>query len=184
MLILILETSTEKGCIALANKETLLAAKSLEGGPELSKNLAMHVKNLLGDQKLDLIAVGSGPGSYTGIRVGAALAKALSYGWKIPLVGFCSLEAFGPAPVLVDARSGGFYALLGNEPELLSPQDQRLQMLKEIRSPHPKQIEKRLLSPALFIETNPDPSRLAKLVWTHFLERGITPLELVYLSHP
>ncbi len=184
MRILILETSTEKGVILFSEKGSPLAFKAIPGGPELSKTLALQVKNLIGDEKPDLIAVGVGPGSYTGLRVAAALAKALSYGWKIPLFGFCSLEAFGPPPVLVDARMGGFYALLDREPLLLSPTDPKLQTLKEIRSPHPELIQKRLPSTPIFSETTPDPNTLANLVWRQFLERGAGPLELNYLSHP
>ncbi len=184
MLVLILETSNENGCILLARKDKLIQAKTLSGGPELSKSLALHVKTLIDDEKPDLVAVGVGPGSYTGIRVGTALAQGLSYGWKTPLMGFCSLKAFGPSPVLVDARIGGFYALLGENPTLLLPTDPRLQDLAEIRSPHPQLIQKRLESKAVFHETQPDPNRLAKLVWDQFLEEGARPLELNYLSNP
>lgn len=93
---LIFETSTEKGLIALSLGGNLIAAKPLAGGPELSKTLALEVKNLLTLHSFqpEFIAVGTGPGSYTGIRVGAALAKSLAFGWNIPLFGFCSLKAF------------------------------------------------------------------------------------------
>lgn len=184
MQILILETSTEKGVIALCNKSDLLAFFFLPGGPELSRTLALEVKNLLNHQVPDLIAVGAGPGSYTGLRVAAALAKGLAYGWKIPILGFSSLEAFGPPPVLVDARSGGFYALLEKEASLLSPNDEKLKTLSQIRSPHPSIIQKRLQSEAVLIETDPDPKRLALLVWAQFLKGETNPLELNYLSHP
>lgn len=183
MLTLILETSTEKGLIALADKAEVLASRPLPGGPELSRTLALEVKNLLNGLKPDLIATGTGPGSYTGIRVAAALAKALAYGWNIPLIGFCSLEAFGPAPVLIDARSGGFYALLDQEPTLLSPTDPRLHALPLIRSPHPALIQKRLSAPE-FLEMEPSPKRLASLVWSQFLEEGAEPFALNYVSHP
>lgn len=181
---LILETSCEMGCLVLAENERPIRHKALPGGPELSRTLALEVKNLLEETKPDLVAVGVGPGSYTGIRVGAALAKGLSYGWKVPLVGFCSLKAFGPPPVLVDARMGGFYALLEREPCLLSPNDPRLADLAEIRSPHPELIRKRLICKAVLHQISPDPGRLAKLVWDQFLEEGAQPLELNYLSHP
>lgn len=184
MQILILETSCEKSCLVLANKDKPIAFKALSGGPELSRSLALEVKNLVGDRKPDLVAVGAGPGSYTGIRVGAALAKGLSYGWQVPLMGFCSLKAFGPAPVLVDARSGGFYALLDRKAELLSPTDPRLTVLREIRSPHPELVRKRMDSGALLIEIDPDPAGLAKLIWDQFLEEGAAPLELNYCSCP
>jgi tRNA threonylcarbamoyl adenosine modification protein YeaZ len=184
MLILTIETSSEKSCLLLSDKDQPLAFKALPGGTGLSRNLALEVKNILQSKQPDLIAVGTGPGSYTGIRVGAALAKALAYGWNIPLMGFCSLKAFGPPPVLVDARMGGFYALLDSTPQLLSPTDPKLQTLVEIHSPHPSVIQKRLSCPALFTETTPHPDFLAPLIWQQFLQEGATPLELNYLSHP
>lgn len=193
MKILILETSSEKGCLILADGEKPLAVKTLPGGPELSKCLALEVKHLLSKCKaalhLDLVAVGTGPGSYTGIRVGAALAKALSYGWGVPLIGFCSLKAYAPkikAPfiVLVDARMGGFYALIDGKPTLISPDDPLLQTIPHIASPHPELIKKRLTSSAIWHETEPDPSQLAQIVYRQFLEEGTAPIELTYLSCP
>ncbi len=189
---LILETSTEKGLIAHAQDGVPTAAKSLAGGPELSKTLAQEVKNLLGTPRPDCIAVGIGPGSYTGIRVGAALAKALAFGWQIPLFGFCSLHAFSPdAPewaVLVDARSGGFYTRthFQTSPQLLSLAAAQTQ-LKDIpllASPHPGLIQKRLALPGVWIETAPDPQLLAALALRLFLEGNPSPIALSYLATP
>jgi tRNA threonylcarbamoyl adenosine modification protein YeaZ len=184
MLTLILETSSEKGLLVLAKNGVPLASKRLSGGPELSKMLALEVKNLLNGEIPELIAVGTGPGSYTGIRVGSALAKALSYGWNVPLMGFCSLKAFGPSPVLVDARMGGFYALLDGVPQRISPTDPRIQNLPYIRSPHPELIGKRLQTTAIFEQTEAGPALLAQIIYHQFLEEGIAPLELTYLIAP
>ncbi len=184
MLILILETSSEKGCLIIAENETPIDFLSLAGGPNLSKTLALDVKNLLNGRKPDLIAVGHGPGSYTGIRVGAALAKGLAYGWKVPLVGFCSLEAFGAKPLLVDARGGGFYALFEKTPQIIQPTDPILQNLPYIASPHPDLIQKRLSTSAIWEESNPNPKYLAQLIFRRFLEEGTPPLKLEYLSSP
>lgn len=184
MHILILETSSEKSCLVLAKKDRPIAFKPLLGGPPLSKGLGLEVKNLIEAVRPDLVAVGVGPGSYTGIRVGAALAKGLSYGWQVPLMGFCSLKAFGPPPILVDARSGGFYAFLKEKAELLSPRDPRLDEWAKIGSPHPELIKKRIASTAVLHEINPDPEWLAKLIWGQFLEEGAPLLELNYCSRP
>jgi len=59
---------------------------------------------------LCLIICATGPGSYTGIRVGAVVAKTLSFIHKIPLVGVCTLEGFSE-PALIDAKMGGAYIL-------------------------------------------------------------------------
>lgn len=197
MKILILETSTEKGCLILAEDENIIEALPLSGGPELSKRLGIETQSLLKRRRFspEWIAVGTGPGSYTGIRVGAALAKSLSYGWQIPLLGFCSLKAFtspveGAFAILVDARSAGFYALFGEkkgtdylfkEPSLLSPNDPALQSVAYIASPHPTAIQKRGSFPSI-LETSPDPQLLAHIVYQQYLTEGAAPLQLNYGS--
>lgn len=70
-------------------------------------------------RQLDRVAVGIGPGSFTGLRVGIAIAQGVSEGLQIPLVGVPSLQAMalavppdlpGPRCVLVDARKGELFA--------------------------------------------------------------------------
>lgn len=111
---LILETATEVPFLLYEKKRELLSP-----GPSLSQNLSLSVKKILENETPDLIAVGAGPGSFTGVRVGATFAQALAFGLKIPLVPFCSLYAFppaeeGPFTLLFDARSGGAYLTQGS----------------------------------------------------------------------
>ena len=68
---------------------------------------------------LHFIAVGQGPGSFTGSRIGILAAKMLGFAMKIPLLPFCSLKRFMPLDheaflVLADAKSHGFYAIKGD----------------------------------------------------------------------
>ena len=70
---------------------------------------------------IEYISVGVGPGSFLGTRVGVIVAKSLSYALNIPLIPFCSLEAYQtklPFFVLSDAKSKGAYLL---EPHKNSP---------------------------------------------------------------
>lgn len=182
---LLFETSEETGVAALTMNGRLLSFKMLNGGSQLSKTLASEAGTLTQAFRPDYIGIGTGPGSYTGIRVGASLAKALAFGWKIPLFGFCSLKAFSTdpfVPVLVDARTGGFYVLkyLDAEPLLLSPAQAQmeLQHCSELASPHPCLIQKRLSLPVRWIETSPNLPLLSQLVFNQFLAMDLKPLHL------
>jgi tRNA threonylcarbamoyl adenosine modification protein YeaZ len=118
---LIIETSTERGLIALSEDNQVKAVKELPFGYQQSKFLMSELEQLLKDQtahSFDCIGVGVGPGSYTGIRIGASVAKALAYAWKLPLIGFSSLEAFIPKEqglfaAVFDAKISGVYFLKG-----------------------------------------------------------------------
>lgn len=76
--------------------------------------------------QLDRVAVGIGPGSFTGLRVGIALAQGLALGLDRPLVGVPSLQALARAAVpvaegsslvaVVDAHRGELFAA-GHDPE-------------------------------------------------------------------
>jgi tRNA threonylcarbamoyladenosine biosynthesis protein TsaB len=197
---LILETASEKSIIILAEKDRVVDVCRLSGGPELSKRLAQEVDALLKRARFlpERIAVGTGPGSYTGIRVGAALAKALAYGWKIPLTGFCSLKGFAPErdgtfAILTDARSAGLYALFGERrqgefffhtPELIQPSDPRLPTVATLAAPNLEALRKRSDFPGNWLETEPNPALLASEANSLFSSAIPSLLEFFYLSSP
>lgn len=120
---LIIDTSTERGCAAFFEDQKKHFACELPSGLNNSKYLLPEIHRALKSlnwslQDLDFIAVGVGPGSYTGIRVGVMVAKSMAFALKKPLVSFCSLEGFlpsqdGPFAAIIDARIGGAYLLKG-----------------------------------------------------------------------
>ena len=56
------------------------------------------------------IVVGTGPGSFTSIRIGLAVARALSLALRIPVAGASTLDAFAHGTPVIDARRGEIFA--------------------------------------------------------------------------
>jgi tRNA threonylcarbamoyladenosine biosynthesis protein TsaB len=59
---------------------------------------------------LDGIVVGRGPGSFTSIRIGLAVARTLSLALGVPVAGVSTLDAFGPGYAVLDAKRGEVFA--------------------------------------------------------------------------
>jgi tRNA threonylcarbamoyl adenosine modification protein YeaZ len=166
---LVIETSTEAGLLAVLQDGTVVAEKHLFGGPELSKSLGLEVKKLVCFGPFDRIVIGSGPGSYTGIRVGAAMAESLAFGWKIPLYTVSSPTGFAPASeafaIAIDARSGGILIQENFTTPKLYPLEIAGPLLESypiIASPHPEKLLLRLPNLKGLVQRRPNPLLLAK----------------------
>jgi tRNA threonylcarbamoyladenosine biosynthesis protein TsaB len=97
-LILCIETGTDICSVGLVNNGELLSLRESDSGRDHAKRVAVFVDELLREnnldpQALDAIAVGEGPGSYTGLRIGVSFAKGLCYGLNKPLIAISSLAA-------------------------------------------------------------------------------------------
>ena len=87
---LIIDTTGSKGYIGLAKNGLLQSKTILSEGRQLSKFLLPAIRSILQASIPNYIAIGTGPGSFTGSRVGGIVAMSLSYGWNIPLISFSS----------------------------------------------------------------------------------------------
>lgn len=119
-----IEAATPAGGVALATPGgRLLAQLWQDGGAPVARRL-LHDLHLLLERtgipptRIGAIGVSVGPGSFTGLRIGLALAKTLAHGWNVPLYGFSSLDALARRTgltastvcTLLDARRGEIYS--------------------------------------------------------------------------
>ncbi len=123
MLTLAMDTAAEIGSIALVDDDHTLAQARLQAGSGFAQTLFGDLEALLASQRIrladiDLYAAASGPGSFTGVRVGLAAIKGLAEVAGKPAVGISNLAAlaeFGSAELrapVIDARRGEVFAAL------------------------------------------------------------------------
>jgi len=124
LLVLGIETSTEQTGVALGTEQGIVAGAMLSAGRSGDELLASAIEQLMAWSGASLsslggIAVGIGPGLFTGMRVGIATAKTLAQALQVPIVGIASLDlvafSVGYARTLIcaaiDAKRGEvFYA--------------------------------------------------------------------------
>jgi tRNA threonylcarbamoyladenosine biosynthesis protein TsaB len=118
---------------------TAVATSALVDGDEVLGERVSRAQILLEDvdallrqagahpSDLDRLAVGIGPGSFTGVRIGLAVARGLALSLDLPGSGVSTLAALaagapGALPV-VDAKRREVFALLEGEPLVLAPQE-------------------------------------------------------------
>jgi len=123
MTILALEFSSDRRSVALARDGVILAEAVEQTGGRTTKALGL-IETVLAEGKVtreavEVIVVGLGPGSYTGIRAAIAVAQGWQLAREVKLLGVGSMEAlvaqaqaekiFGRVKVAVDAQRGEFY---------------------------------------------------------------------------
>lgn len=106
--ILHIETSTDVCSVAVSKDGFLLYEKADHSGPNHAEKLGTYVDEALGkvaekQLKVEAVAVSSGPGSYTGLRIGVSMAKGVCYGTDSKLLGIPTLQLLC-VPVLLGDR--------------------------------------------------------------------------------
>ena len=123
MKILAIDTSEKAACIAICEDRHPIALYTVNAGLTQSETMMPMVSSALRDARLtaddiDLFACTTGPGSFTGVRIGVSLVKGLAFGKSKVCVGVSSLEALARnvyyedrviVPV-TDARQGRVYS--------------------------------------------------------------------------
>lgn len=147
MRILALDTASSTASVAIAGDSGIIGESGLNTGLTHSECFLPMVDALLKHTRLGLInmeaiAVTAGPGSFTGLRIGIATAKAFAQSMDLPLIGVGTLEAqsraayaYGLSCPILDARRNEVYTALFDGSERLWP-DQAIS---------PEELAKKLL---------------------------------------
>jgi len=143
MKILYLETSSKNCSVAISDGEKMLCVcEEVSENYKQSESLHTFVEWALEGAELTIkdieaVSLGKGPGSYTGLRIGAASAKGFCYGLRIPLVAVNSMESmiqpflgqnYDLIISLVDARRMEVYTAVydGNSGKELIPTEAKV----------------------------------------------------------
>lgn len=124
-MVLALDTSTVVAAAAVTNDDTILAELTWSVARSHSERILEAVDTVLrlsgvSRNELDRIAVTTGPGSFTGLRIGMSLARGLAEGLRIPAVGVSTLQLLAEqvshhvgiiAPLLC-AQRGEYYTAM------------------------------------------------------------------------
>ncbi|MFP4664096.1 MAG: tRNA (adenosine(37)-N6)-threonylcarbamoyltransferase complex dimerization subunit type 1 TsaB [Bacteroidales bacterium] len=95
--ILHIETSGKTCSVALSEEENVLMEKTIREDRSHAKSLTIMIQEMMKSadmafSRLDAVAVSAGPGSYTGLRIGVSVAKAICFASDIPLIAVPTLE--------------------------------------------------------------------------------------------
>ncbi|NYB73909.1 tRNA (adenosine(37)-N6)-threonylcarbamoyltransferase complex dimerization subunit type 1 TsaB [Sedimentibacter hydroxybenzoicus DSM 7310] len=157
MKILAIESSSITASCAVSEGADLLGEVSLNHKKTHSEKLMPLIEKLMEELELnikdiDVIAISEGPGSYTGLRIGASIAKSLSFAANIPIANIPTIKALAGniydidkliVPIM-DAKAGRIYTgiykwgkgnLVGVKEQFPCNIDELIEILNEYNNP-------------------------------------------------
>ena len=125
MLTLAFDTATTVATVALVRDDRVLGERLTTAARVLAEADELLREHELRQDEVSRLVVGTGPGSFTGIRIGLAAARGLAFSLAIPVAGVSTLDALaagarGAVPV-IDAKRREVFARLDGSTACVSP---------------------------------------------------------------
>ena len=122
-MLLSIDSSAVTASVALTDDSSVIKSEFINAGLTHSETLLPMIKRVMSEHsfdELDAIAITTGPGSFTGVRIGVATAKGIAFNNKIPCISVSTLEAIAynfidldcVVCAVMDARRMQFYNAL------------------------------------------------------------------------
>lgn len=109
-----LESATTVCSVAISVNGIIIGVKEVNNGFKHAEFITVFIDELLKENKLvpknlSAISLNTGPGSYTGLRIAAGVAKGLAYGLSIPVIGVNSMYVLLLSALQTNQNKKGFY---------------------------------------------------------------------------
>ena len=131
MITLAFDTATDVATVAVVGDGEPLSERRSRAVRVLREIESALAESGVAREAVDRLVAGTGPGSYTGLRMGLVTARALAFALEVPAIGVSTLAALaagapGATPV-IDARRGEIFTLVAGGPRVLAPEDLAVQ---------------------------------------------------------
>lgn len=104
---LVIDSASEACSVALLEAGAVVEHRHEVIGRGHAERLVPLIAELAGGGRADVIVAGCGPGSFAGVRIGVAAARALALGWQVPVHGFSTLALVAAGAADEIAAAGG-----------------------------------------------------------------------------
>ena len=108
-----IETTSTICSVSISENERIISSKEMNDGYSHAENLHLFIKEVINESNITIndlsaISISSGPGSYTGLRIGFSAAKGLSYALNIPLIKIDTLKSLSNS-IISETKQDAYY---------------------------------------------------------------------------